>query len=240
MNEAHPNIVIEASLSNSPRQAEVRLTKTGSYFGTDSLHTVSSANIFIETETGTRFNLVEVEKGLYRAEKIIPVTGKTYKLTVESNGEIYTSESMLNPPIKIDSLALEYNNGTSFFDKGYNVHMYFRDPPEVKNYYRLKIYVNNKLENSDDDYILFDDENINGQFIQLRIRTKTYEVGDNVRYELISLDRGAFIYFSSLEELIHANPGSAAPANPISNMTNGALGYFSAWSSDKRNIIIKE
>ncbi|NOR75913.1 MAG: DUF4249 domain-containing protein, partial [Draconibacterium sp.] len=34
--------------------------------------------------------------------------------------------------------------------------------------------------------------------------------------------------------------GSAAPANPTSNITNGALGYFSAWSADEKTVVIKE
>ena len=81
---------------------------------------------------------------------------------------------------------------------------------------------------------------MNGQYIELKIRRKIFDVGDTVTYELISLDKGAYEYFNSLQELVNVNPGSAAPSNPVSNFSNGALGYFSAWSSDSKTIVIEE
>ena len=150
------------------------------------------------------------------------------------------AESTLNPMVRIDSLAAVYNDGFTILNKGYNVNLYYHVPAEIVNYYRLKIHVNGELQNGPGDYIFFDDETINGQFVQLRIRSKTFEKGDTVCYELLSLDKGAYDYFNSLEELISVNPVSAAPANPVPIFSNGALGYFSAWSSDKETIIIRK
>jgi hypothetical protein len=38
------------------------------------------------------------------------------------------------------------------------------------------------------------------------------------------IDVGAYNYWNSFQMI---NPGSASPANPISNLSNNALGYFS-------------
>jgi hypothetical protein len=57
--------------------------------------------------------------------------------------------------------------------------------------------------------------------------------------QLISLDAGAYEYLRTFQELVNNNPGSAAPANPNTNISNGALGYFSAWSSTIKTAIIK-
>jgi hypothetical protein len=57
--------------------------------------------------------------------------------------------------------------------------------------------------------------------------------------QLISLDSAVYEYYKTFTELVNTNPGSAAPANPNSNLSNGALGYFSAWSSDTMSVIIR-
>lgn len=240
LNDANPAIVIEANVTSAYKLIEVKISKTGSYFGTDSVQMVSDALVIIESESGNTTSLEEVEKGIYKSRALFPVPGRKYKITVVSEGQTYDAESVLNYPVEIESLSAEYNDSYAFMKGGYNVNLYFHDPEEIKNYYRLKIYINDELQRDDGDYIIFDDENINGDYIELKIRHKKYDLGDNVTYELISLDKGAYEYFVSLQDLISVNPSSAAPSNPISNFSNGALGYFSAWSSDSKTIIIEE
>lgn len=241
LNVASPSIVIEATLTNSNNLVQVLISKTGSYFGSNSIQTVSNATVLLEDDTGREFELIEVKSGIYQSmRKINPMPGRKYKIMVTSEGETYEAESMLNYPVEIETLTSNYTEGYSFLRSGYNVNLYFQDPETIRNYYRLKIYVNGKSEELDNDFIIFDDENINGQYIELRIRRKIFDLGDKVSFELVSLDKGAFEYFNSLQELISVNPGSTAPANPTSNFSNGALGYFSAFSSDRKTIVIEK
>lgn len=240
LNETDPKLVIEANLSNSLRHAEVKLSKTGSYFSTEPVQKISDAVISLEGSSGNHYQLAEEEDGTYLLEDVVFETGATYKITVEAEGGVYEAESVLPERVRIDSLAAVYNDEISILNKGYHVNLYFHDPAEIQNYYRLKIFVNGEPDDESDDFIFFDDENMDGEFIQLRVRSRTFELGDTVTYELISVDKGAYLYFTSLEEVISVNPGSAAPSNPPSNFSNGALGYFSAWSSDRERIIIKK
>ena len=241
LNDANPAIVIEANVStSSERFVEVKISKTTSYFGTDSVQMVSNAKVSIENDEGSIDTLIEVEEGIYEAQNLIPVPGYKYKITVVYNGETYEAESELNYPVQIDSLSVEYNDDNTLLKNGYNVNLYFHDPVTTKNYYRLKIYVNGELDEDGDGYIIFDDENIDGDYIELKLQSKIFDLGDKVTYELISLDKGAYDYFNSLEELISVNPTSTAPSNPASNFSNGALGYFSAWSSDSETVVIEE
>jgi hypothetical protein len=55
----------------------------------------------------------------------------------------------------------------------------------------------------------------------------------------MAIDENAFLYFTTFRDMANTNPGSPAPANPISNFSNGALGYFSAWSFEEKEIIIE-
>ena len=241
LNDASPSVVIEATLSNVNNHAQVLISKTGSYFGSGPAQAVSNAMVLLEDNAGRKIQFTEVQDGKYQSvRKFNVIPGRNYKITVTSEGETYEAESFLNYFVEIESLVSYYKEGQSFSKSGYNVNLYFRDPELINNYYRLKIYVNDEKEEVDKDFIVFDDENINGQYIELRIQRNIFDLGDRVTFELISLDKGAFEYFNSLQELISVNPGSTAPANPISNFSNGALGYFSAFSFDRKTIVIEE
>ena len=98
----------------------------------------------------------------------------------------------------------------------------------------------NKYIDETDNFIIFDDRLINGQHIEVTLRGNIFEIGDTVSIQLISLAAAVYEYYNTFQELINVNPGSAAPANPTSNISNGALGYFSAWSSDIKTVVIEE
>lgn len=240
LNEASPALVIQGNLSSDQKVAEVKLTMTTSYFDTLSPEKVTGAKVSLEDGKGQKIVLIETLKGVYATFGLKPVFNTNYKLIVETRDEIYQAESVLNPPVTIDSVTWEYDEGSSFFDAGYYLNVWFSDPPSVQNYYRIQIYRNGLLKRSMDDLIVFNDRYVDGNKVGISLFNDPYYLNDTVRVQLISLDKNAYDYFNTLAELINTNPGSAAPANPNTNFSNGALGYFSAWSSDTLSIIIKE
>ncbi len=240
LNEASPALVIQGNLSSDQKVAEVKLTMTTSYFDTLSPEKVTGAKVSLEDGKGQKIVLIETLKGVYATFGLKPVFNTNYKLIVETRDEIYQAESVLNPPVTIDSVTWEYDEGSSFFDAGYYLNVWFSDPPSVENYYRIQIYRNGLLKRSMDDLIVFNDRYVDGNKVSISLFNDPYYLNDTVRVQLISLDKKAYDYFNTLAELINTNPGSAAPANPNTNFSNGALGYFSAWSSDTLSVIIRE
>ncbi len=240
LNEANPEVVIEGNLSGSSKFAEVKLSKTGSYFGNSPIEKIVDAVVTIEDEIGRSFVLAEVEEGVYRTDKISPKEESTYTLFVDVKGQKYESTSKLNPLVEIDSLVYEYDKGFAFLDAGYILKMHFTDPANRKNYYRIKIFKQDSILYEYDNIIVFDDRLINGQTIEVTLRESVFDINDTVSVEFITLDKGAYEYYKTFYELINVNAGSAAPANPTSNISNGALGFFSAWSADEKTVIIKE
>lgn len=240
LNEASPALVIQGNLSSDQKVAEVKLTMTTSYFDTLSPEKVSGAIVSLEDNDGNKITLNETLKGVYAAFGLRPVYNITYRLTVETKDKIYQAESVLNPPVKIDSVTWEYDEGNSFFDAGYYLNVWFFDPPSIQNYYRIQVYRNGLLKRSMDDLIVFNDRYVDGNKVSISLFNDPYYLNDTVLVQLISLDKNAYDYFNTLGELINTNPGSAAPANPNTNFSNGALGYFSAWSSDTLEVIIRE
>jgi hypothetical protein len=56
------------------------------------------------------------------------------------------------------------------------------------------------------------------------------------------MDRAVYGYFETLSSVIADDQGDGpqvAPANPNSNWSNGALGYFGAFSDRSKSIIIE-
>jgi hypothetical protein len=105
----------------------------------------------------------------------------------------------------------------------------------------MKIYVNGQLQTDEGELNLYSDELFDGKSIGLVQHSTVFQEDDIITIELQSIDKSAYNYFSTLEsisgiEIIQ----SASPANPISNFNNGALGYFSAYSYDRKTINIKE
>jgi hypothetical protein len=239
LNEANPQIVIEGNLSYNLGELEVHISKSGSYFATTPVEKVDNAKVFLENSAGTRFEAETFGNGIYKIESYPVLQNKEYKLFIEVEGQNYEAKSTLYPAIKIDSLGFEYQQDVRFFEGGYRLLLYFSDPPGEINYYRIKVYKNEELFNDLDDLIVFDDSGLNGKGIQVTLRRQLFDVGDTAYVQLMSIDENAFLYFTTFREMANTNPGSPAPANPISNFSNGALGYFSAWSFEEKEIIIE-
>ena len=240
LNEANPVVVIEGNMNYESAKLEVHISKTGSYFETGSGEKVSDAKVILEHHTGEMLEITQISPGTYEKDELLLRPGNVYKLFAEVNGREYEAESLLKEPIPIDSLGYTYYNGNNFFDGGYRVRLYFSDPIDEVNYYRIKVFKNGMLENEVGDLIVFDDSGLDGKVIEVTLRGQPFTAGDRAEVHLITIDKKAYEYFSSLRELANTNPGSPAPANPISNFSNGALGYFSAWSYDSKDILIKK
>ncbi|HSO88381.1 MAG TPA: DUF4249 domain-containing protein [Draconibacterium sp.] len=240
LNESDPAIVIEGNLNYNPYLNEVKISMTSSYFDTLPTEKVSGAIVSVSSDFGGEYIFDETENGIYRSNEIRLKLGETYHLSVEANGEKYEASSRLNPPVNIDSVKFFYQDGFSFIESGYYVNLYLFDPPGISNYYRVKVTKNGVLQNTIDDFFIFDDRYVDGNSIEINLFNSAFNLNDTVSVQLISLDEGAYEYLETFQEVVNNNPGSAAPANPNSNLSNGALGYFSAWSSDTKTFIIQE
>lgn len=238
LNDAAPAIVIEGNLSNTLNEAVVKISMTSSYFDTLPSEKVSGAIVSVTTDSGNSFILKETEKGIYRTNKAKFKEGVNYNMFVEANGVNYNATSRLNSAVNIDSIKFYYES-SPFFDKGYYVNVYLTDPPGVPNFYRLKYSKNGVVQKRIEDLVLFNDRYVDGNPIEVTLFNQPFELNDTVTIQLLSLDEGAYEYLRTFQDLVNNNPGSAAPANPNTNISNGALGYFSAWSSSIKSAIIK-
>ncbi len=256
LNSTNPLIVIEALLSDLPGGAYVRLSQTVNYYSPDSFPPVTGATVKITDDAGNIVNY-EMEPGnpgFYLPKKVpfLGIPEKKYTLSVIANGIEYISESTMPKPVKIDSLevTIEIRNrrGNPFgrqvsgktSDTTYRVNINFRDPAGENNFYRfVEIY---KVPLS--SVTVTSDRFRDGKEIQreLAIDTTSHvKKGDSVTVEMQSIDQRTYDFFRTFRSTLgRGGLGflSASPGNPISNFTNGAMGYFSAYSTNRKSVII--
>jgi len=233
-------IVIEAIINNNQLPITVRVSKTTPYFGATS-NPVSGAKVSARSEKGTAKYLIETMPGTYELDKTMAVPGFWYYIDVEYDNITYSARSFLNEPVHIEDVGFSYFNGFGIIESGYEVNTYITDPENIENYYRLKYYVNGKPIIGLGGSTIYSDHLFNGEPIGLGQRSIVFQETDTVTIELQSIDKSAYDYFSTLENISGTNIlQSASPANPISNFNNGALGYFSAYSFDRKTLIIKD
>ncbi|HBL77843.1 MAG: hypothetical protein A2W90_01950 [Bacteroidetes bacterium GWF2_42_66] len=240
LNEANPKIVIEANIHNNNSDCLVKITRTGNYFLPYTPEKVSKAVISLTNQL-TEYSFSEIEEGVYRINKIGKLIPTSYSLSVNVDGELYEAVSKMPTPVRLNYLNFEYVEETYLQDAGYRVNFSLTDPKDEENHYRVRYSVNGELQNDGNDYYLITDELFNGNSVQMQLYGKRFDKGDKVTVELMSIDKNAYDYFNTLLDVIaQSTIESTAPANPKSNFSNGALGYFSAYSSDIKFIIVGE
>ena len=241
LNVADPVIVIEGLITDKPGPYSVTISKTGSYFDQPVLPPVSGAEVTISDNIGTIDILLETSPGIYLTTKTRGVPGRTYTLKVKYEGKEYTGSSTMHSQVRIDSLNLTKSQsifigigGGGREDMDIDLNCYFKDPPE-KNYYRLKVFTNDTAWA--ENYRLFDDQYTNGQ--EVGLRAARAKAGSTYRIDLFSLDRQTYTFYRTLEDLLYNNPFfGSTPANPNTNLSNGALGYFGASATSSKTITL--
>jgi len=226
LNSASPAIVIVGNVSDQPGPYTVTLNQTVNFSDPNSFPAVSGAFITIADNAGNKDTLRETMPGIYHTKTLMGIAGRTYNLTVIANGQTYTSSSTMPQAVTFDTLVVAQIDG--FRDTNLYPQAHFQDPASVSNYYR---FVETRNDTAVTRIFVIDDQYSNGRYIDYTMRSDTaLAIGDSVKVEMQCIDQGTYQYFSTFREA-SGGQTSVTPANPISNITNNALGYFSAHTS---------
>ncbi len=247
LNQAAPQLVVEGVVTTQPGPYTVTLTQSGDYF-TPSLDfpPVSKAFVLLTDDVGDADTLREDLPGIYRSSRIMQgIPGRTYGLTVVAEGKTYGAASTMPVKVPIDSLFAVQRHATGT-DPGYDIYLFFKDPPEPGNYYRVIVRVSDPLIPSDSidgrRYRLYSDKLTNGNEAGYRVRARhTVVKGDTITVDLLSLDKATYDYYRTLNDILTSDrsPTSLSPANPNTNLSAGALGYFTAYAFDRKTVVLR-
>ncbi|MBU6340400.1 MAG: DUF4249 family protein [Bacteroidetes bacterium] len=240
LNTSNPQISIEAHLQAGKNNMEVRISRTSNYFDNKSPDYVNNALVTLSDDAGNQYNIPFENKGLY-ADTVTGVTGRTYTLKVQLGAETYEARAYLPPLVPLDLLTLKeapFQKPNSK-DTTYNVYVNFYDPAVVKNFYRLRLTVNDTLVPLSEEVTVYNDKNIDGNQINGNASFKTFKRNDHIQIDLWSIDEKVYDFYYTLSNIVVDNGGfSAAPGNPNTNWSGGALGCFVAYSASSAEITV--
>jgi Domain of unknown function (DUF4249) len=227
LNNANPNIVIEGIVSDGPGPYQVQLAQTVNFSDPNVFPPVTGATVKITDSTlGITDSLKEVVPGTYVTQKLLEgVTGHTYQLYVLSNGQKYTASSTMPQKVNLDSVTFYTTN--IFGKRSTSAVANFQDPVGIANYYTFTEYVNGQAI---DQTFNFSDRLSDGKYIRRQLFNDSSYInpGDQVSIKMRCVDNPVWQYFNTLGQAKGNNSQAITPTNPLSNISNNALGYFSA------------
>lgn len=221
-------IVIEGNISNVAGPYFVKITKSVRLTETGAYPVVDNATVTISDDAGNSETLAPQGNGTYKTATLNGVAGRTYTLTVQAEGQTYTAQSTIPQPVPFDSIKVEAIMSTGEME--YNLIPVYHDPAAKGNNYRFILSVNNKLINQ---HLIQNDDVKNGvvNTVRLEINNDDLELksGDQIDMTMQCIDPKVALYYRTLALMGDSGPGGGTtPNNPPGNISNEALGVFSA------------
>lgn len=235
--KSEPRLVIQA---NFPVEgyANVEITKSIGFNDLNLFPAVSNAQVEIWHGTSKEVLVRQGESGKYKGSVIKAQQGETYTLIVVVDGEPYVSVQTAPKRVRLGGFRVD--NVKEVFSDKYKLLPVplFQDPIEYKNFYKFNYEIQGR---SNRELIVFNDANFNGQ-----IRDKAQRLdndseirpGDNVRVEMQCITESVWRFYFELQQAQSAV--NKSPANPTSNISGGALGYFSVYTTESMEVIAPE
>ena len=230
------NIVIEGNISNLPGPYYVKLTRTVNVNQPSIFPVIENAQVIISDNEGQSELLTYVSDGVYQTQNLQGIEGRTYNLEVNVDGATYTSQSTMPSLVKLDSLMIQKLVFAGV--ENTSILPVFTDPKGLRNYYKFVLKVDGVQDNSFD----VDNDNItDGSVNERPVQTQSLEIlpGNIVDVEMRSIDAATYLYYYTLNQTIDGGPGGGTtPSNPPNGISGGALGLFSAYTSQTKTIEI--
>ncbi|MEN8201318.1 MAG: DUF4249 domain-containing protein [Bacteroidota bacterium] len=247
LNSTYRRLVVYGEVSSDSLHHQVSLSYSSDYFYNKPSPGVSDARVELEFDN----ELIVMEEydslpGVYLSPIAFRGTvGEKYSLSVsqvdvDDNGEEenYHAVSIMPGGLVLDSISLLYFS--SPFGSGYQVLMYAFDPPE-REWYNFKLWRNRdmltdtliKYSVQTDDF--FNNSYISGLpvgFLSDDDPREAVQPGDTITFELNSIPQDYYNFIVDAQlEIMGNNPlFSGPPANIRSNIQEGGMGIFTAYS----------
>ena len=235
LDDAETLLVIEGTINNHIDTQVVRITSSVKMGASNVFPGIKGAIVTVTDDLGITYNFREREPGLYTNRRLRGMPGRTYNLKVAYDGKEYTSVSTMPNVLPIDSIG--FSRTTIFNNTRTSVQVVFNDPPQVKNFYRFLLTVNGVKSKS---IFVYSDDFSNGNYVTRELFDDDIDLkaGDTVFVEMQCISQPVYKYWLGLDQNENRGGASITPANPVSNISNGALGYFNAHTQQMRMVVV--
>jgi len=249
-------IVVDGWIENG-RSPVVLLTYNTPYFGhldSASFRQLVATRAKVTVSDGVNAEILTLTKDtnyfppyVYKGYSLKGEVGKIYTLVVEDELDTVTAQTMILPPVRLDSLWFEATSDTSGI-----IRCVLKDNPTEKNYYRIFTRVLGKEFRFYPAFIAnLDDQYFNGQQFTFPInkgrKNNLYPIeniyfqkNDTIIVRFTTIDKDAFEFWSNYdEELLNAgNPLAANHLTVPSNVRNG-LGIWCGYGASYYRVIAR-
>jgi hypothetical protein len=235
LKDSEPLLVVEGVFNNRTDTQSVRITSSVGIGDSNSSPGISGATVTVKDQDGISYAFRERAPGIYSSRRMRGIPGRTYSLSITHNGKTYTARSTMPSQVTIDSIG--FQSTTIFSNSRTSLQLIFRDPPQIKNYYRFVLSINEVKTSSifvyNDDFT--DGKQVTRDLFDVDVDLKS---GDRVAVEMHCIDPVIYRYWFGLDQNRSRGGASVTPANPVSNISNGALGYFSAQTQQMEQLLV--
>jgi hypothetical protein len=253
LDESYTRLVVDGCITTDTIAHTIKLSTTTSYYYNQPAPAVTGAILTI-SDGSIIYLLNETSPGTYQtADTVSGKQGHTYTLNINLGRDIggyseYKAVSYMNYLSTLDSVGLKFQPdwGVQGF---YEVKVYVQEPPSV-DFYRFMIYKNHQLlTDTITEWFVTDDKFFNGSYtngasvayLNQRNPSEHLETGDVVTVEVDNIGKEYYNFvLNTQSEIRGSNPlFSGPPANVDSNISNGAIGFFTAYSNTRSSARVK-
>jgi hypothetical protein len=240
LDEGKQQIIIEGNIDNHAGVQSVRISRSVPVSASNDFPQVSGARVTVSDNLGNTFKFNETSPGVYTLFNVAGHSGRTYTLNVIVDEQTYTAKSTMPNAVVLDSLTAseeEFGKETRT-----TVAVNYKDPANVLNYYLFKMTINGIPVSrifSDSDFFT-DGRTVKRDLYLTDNADVEIKPQDNVGIEMLCIDLPVYTYWRTLEQQYSSgNPNDVTtPSNPPNNLSNNALGYFSAHTSQVTSVVI--
>ena len=239
LNDSAQQYVIEGEVTNAAGPYTVTLSRSRNFTENNDFDQITGATVLITDVTASITDTLRASgAGTYITSKLQGVPGHSYRLNVVIGTQRFEAMSEMPAQIvKIDSL---YASRSTFGGEDVYMSPVYTDPVGKGNYYRVRqwvrgIQIKGSRARSDEatdgftyrSQLFYDTDDESGNPV--------IKLNDSIMAEVQCINRQVYDYFRTLGDATGDN--SATPANPLTNISGGALGVFNTCLSSKRTAV---
>ena len=252
LDEGEIKLVVEGYITTDTTTHTILLTQTTGYYYDKAPPPVTGARVIVD-DGEKNIILTEQMPGVYQtANDFYGIEGKTYSLKIDLTAPIngfteYSASAYMNYATILDSAKVEFR--PNFGEEGiWEVKCWLQDSSST-DFYRFELLRNNVIITPNiSDWIVTDDRFFNGQYIQgapIAYLSQSEEderlvSGDTLEVEIFRITKEYYDFISDAQsELRGSNPLFSGPgANIRSNISNGAIGFFTAYPISRAKFLV--
>ena len=256
LDSTYTRLVVEGNVTSDTMTHWIRLSETSDYFHNQVAPAVTGARVSVDD--GVSVHLLTESDTLpgwyFTSPGYHGIPGRTYTLRIgnvdidkDGEPEDYSAASTMNPVNSLDSIKIEWFD--TFFT-GYQVRICAWDSPQP-DWYAFKVRKNGiLLTDTLSERSVQSDDFFNGnytygipsQFLSTDKPDEVVEVGDTITFEINGITEEYYNYVIEAQSQVFPQTPlfSGPPANIRTNIDNGAIGFFEAYSVNYSSTIATE